>query len=105
MAPGVTRALRAVLHGAGSLRWEILKQCTAQCHINQLNTAANAQDWNPALTGNRKERKLKQISLPTGRIEVGRRTGAVPGWVHVLTTGEQQAVPTNGSTRPRGAHK
>ncbi len=106
MAPGIARALRPVLHGAGSLRWEILKQGTAQCHIDQLNTAANAQDWDPALPGHRKERELKQISLPTGRIEVGRRPGAVPGRVDVLTTGEQQAVdPIEGSSRHRGAHQ
>ena len=81
-----------MVHGSRALGREILKECAAHAHIDQLNAAADTEDRQAPLAGHRKQRKLEEITVAAWRTQQGRGLRAIPGRVHVLTAGEDQAV-------------
>jgi hypothetical protein len=76
------------------LRGQILEQGAPQRHVDHLNAATDAEDGKPALASHGEKRQLKQIPFPARSGQLGRRLRPVPGGIHVLAAGQNEAVDT-----------
>src|SRR5919112_720792 len=92
MAPEVPCPVEPVFHRTRALRGKVLVQRTTERHVDELDSAADAQDRKRTLAGNREECQLEEVALTAGWTQERRRLGAVPGRIDVLTPGEQQTV-------------
>jgi hypothetical protein len=81
-----------VVHWAGSFARQILEEGTTKRDVDELNAAADPQDGQTPLAGDRKERQLEQVALLTRWSQMRGWFSAVPRWIDVLPSREQEPI-------------
>lgn len=88
----VARPIAIVRDGARPLAWQVLHERATEGDIDHLDAATDRERWHASRLRSEHQRELEGIALGVHVAQAWMRDGAIPVGVHILATGEQQAV-------------